>query len=102
MLVHTGAKLCYHFPAILLAASLFLAGDAVNDLGDDRCVDGGHGVDLCGPHLLALLAIVKSGAVPALLHAIALLLGPGVGVRGRGRGLIGSDQLLLEAWGRPP
>ena len=104
MLVHTGAKLRNRLSAILLAASLFFAGDAVDDTGGpavDRRVDGGHSVGLCGPHLLALLDIVTGGAVPALLHAFALSLGPGVGVRGWGRGHLGSDQLLLEALGRP-
>ena len=74
----------------------------VNDPGGpavDRCVDGGHSVGLCGPHLLALLDIVTGGAVPALLHPFTVSLGPGVGVRGRGH--LGSDQLLLEALGRP-
>ena len=102
MLVHTGAKLRNRLSAILLAASLFFAGDAVDDTGGpavDRRVDGGHSVGLCGPHLLALLDIVTGGAVPALFHPLAVSLGPGVGVRGRGH--LGSDQLLLEALGRP-
>ena len=64
----------------------FFAGDAVDGSGGpavDRCVDGGHSVSLCGPHLLTLLDIVTGGAVPALLHPFAVTLGPGVGVRGQ-------------------
>ena len=97
MLVHPRSEFRNSFPAVLLATSLLLAGDAVDHPGGsavDGRVDDGHGVRLRGPDLLALLDVVARGAVAALLHPFDLTLRPRIRVRGRGH--FGSDKLVSE------
>ena len=102
VLVHPGPKLRYRFPAILLATPGLFAGYAVNNPGSSavhRSVDGGHSVGHGGLHHLALLDKVTGRTIATFLHPVTLSLGPGVRVRGRGH--LGSDELLPEARGPP-